>query len=297
MKITVKAPGSCGELVQGKVNGIDFLVTCPINLYSEVSVIKKEDNSSTLAPKMQLAMEKTLSYLKINPISLYIKTSTQMPLGKGMASSSADISAICQSIALSFGKKLTPHQIADIALSIEPTDGIFYPGITMFDHRYGKVRHSLGDPPPITVVIFDIGGEIDTLLFNQRQDLDYLNQEKEKQVSEALELVVEGIKQKDIYKIGRGATLSALANQKILNKPPLEELIDTAMQVGAVGVNVAHSGTVAGVLFPNKTSKPHDDFLEKLQKISNITYLNTVKLISGGLMAKRGDSHEWEKCI
>ena len=40
-----------------------------------------------------------------------------------MASSSADISAICQAVAIATGKILTPNEIAKIAAQIEPIYG------------------------------------------------------------------------------------------------------------------------------------------------------------------------------
>ena len=35
---TARAPGVCGELAQGVIEGIHFLVTCPIDFYSRVKV-------------------------------------------------------------------------------------------------------------------------------------------------------------------------------------------------------------------------------------------------------------------
>jgi uncharacterized protein involved in propanediol utilization len=35
---TVRAPGACGELAQGVIEGIHFLVTCPVDFYSRVKV-------------------------------------------------------------------------------------------------------------------------------------------------------------------------------------------------------------------------------------------------------------------
>lgn len=34
MTYYVRAPGTCGEFLQGSINGQSFLVTCPINRYS-----------------------------------------------------------------------------------------------------------------------------------------------------------------------------------------------------------------------------------------------------------------------
>jgi hypothetical protein len=44
------------------------------------------------------------------------------------------------------------------------------------------------------------------------------------------------------------SALSARAHQRILPKPQLEKVIGLAREVGALGVNVAHSGTVIGLL-------------------------------------------------
>ena len=50
--------------------------------------------------------------------------------------------------------------------------------------------------------------------------------------------------------IARAATWSSRNNQKLLFKEGLEELWALARVQGALGVNVAHSGTVLGVLWP-----------------------------------------------
>lgn len=56
-----------------------------------------------------------------------------------MASSTADISAVSQAVALSLGRKLSEREIADIALSIEPSDATFFKGIVQFDYREGRL--------------------------------------------------------------------------------------------------------------------------------------------------------------
>jgi L-threonine kinase len=289
MKVKVKAPGSCGELVQGQVNGIDFLVTCPIGLFSEVTVTPHCNTNKTILPKMDLAIQKTLEYLKVESGDFAVQVHTQMPVGKGMASSSADISAVCQGVALCLGRRLTVDEIADIALAIEPTDGIFYPGITMFDHVRGRIRRFLGEPLPLTVAVFDLGGEVDTLCFNRREDLQRLNREKEPQVVQALAMVREGLIKQDVSLLARGATLSALANQTVLFKPQLNDMLDIALSCGAAGVNVAHSGTVVGILFPSAKQAGRVECIRKMIACCKVDYLTTVDLISGGLQIEEGE--------
>ena len=297
MKVTVKAPGSCGELAQGTIDGKNFLITCPINIYSEVTIRVGDSAPINTGSKVSTAITKTKQYLKIEDHQFAIEVKSDLPLGKGMASSSADISATCQSIALSAGKILSPDEIADIALSIEPTDGIFYPGIVLFDHVHGRIREYLGDALPMYIAIFDVGGEIDTLHFNKRHDLKQLNLENESKVQQAMSLIMEGLASKDISLIGKGATISALANQKILYKPCLEEMITIGLSWGAVGVNIAHSGTVVGVLFPMDKIENCPPCIEEIQSTcTGVQYLRTVQFISGGLTKQEGDCNEWCQC-
>ncbi|VBB06828.1 Hypothetical protein LUCI_2065 [Lucifera butyrica] len=290
MKAKVQAPGSCGELVQGTIKEQNFLITCPIDLYSTVEVGPAPKHPRMAAGvKTLAAVAKTAEYLAVAGKSFEVVVRSELPMGKGMASSSADISAACQATAATLGKLLTVDEIADIALSIEPTDGIFYTGVVMFDHVKGELRRQLGAPPPMRIAVFDAGGEVDTLGFNQRTDLAGLNRKKEEAVAAAAELVIRGLAANDCSLIGRGATLSALANQAILYKPCLQTLAELVPALGAVGLNVAHSGTVLGILFAEKDSWRIPAAVAVVRKVCpDIEYLHTVRFISGGLTLQYG---------
>lgn len=297
MNVKVRAPGACGELVQGTIDGQPFLVTCPVDMYSEVSIFACGKQSEDKDSKLMVAMQKTLTYLRANGFFIPAVKS-QLPVGKGMASSSADISACCQAVALKFGKCLSVDEIADIALTIEPTDGIFYPGIVLFDHIYGRVRQSLGQPPHMKILIFDIGGEVDTLLFNRREDLAVLNRNKETEVRQAIDLVTRGLRDGNISLIGEGATLSALANQAILYKPCLDKVLKIADKLGAAGVNIAHSGTVLGVMFVPDKELPIKECIENIiRECPSVKFVQCANLIGGGLWKQEGEENEWKICV
>jgi uncharacterized protein involved in propanediol utilization len=53
----------------------------------------------------------------------------------------------------------------------------------------------------------------------------------------------------DVALLGRVATASAQINQRYLPKPQLDLLLRLCEQHGGCGVQVAHSGTVAGLIF------------------------------------------------
>jgi L-threonine kinase len=291
MKMKVRAPGSCGELVQGTLEGKNFLITCPIDLFSEVTV-QINTQAVVAGAKTIEAVKRTWAYLGLSFGHFAVKTKSALPRGKGMASSSADISAACQAAALCGGTTLTPDEIADIALGIEPTDGIFYPGIAMFDHIGGSTRRLLGPPPPMTVAVFDVGGQVDTLQFNRRSDLASLNQAKEPEVRQAVALVTRGIAGGDCALIGQGATLSALANQSILTKACLPAIVDIIPRYGAVGVNTAHSGTVIGILFAGQSQQVTSCVDAVRAACPELSFLGIWRVIAGGLTILGGNSDE-----
>lgn len=282
------APGSCGELVQGIVNGRYFLVTCPISWYSEVEIIP--DAIGHLADhqrKLGQAVHRWLSSHDHAERPFIARVRSALPRGKGMASSSADIAAACVAIAKAMDATVSAEEIAAIAVAIEPSDGIFFPGIVAFDHVQGSWHTSLGEPPPMTLAVFDTGGRIDTLRFNQRKDLYELNCQKEAAVARAYDLVAEGLKQGLPKMIGEGATLSALANQIIVEKRGLEKAVECIGEYGAVGVNAAHSGTVVGVLFDNACLNGYAACVRQLLMLNeNWHYLGQAKLVSGGIFTQ-----------
>ncbi|MGB9793002.1 MAG: GHMP kinase, partial [Thermacetogeniaceae bacterium] len=237
-------PASCGELVQGTSSGVNFLVSCPVNWYSLVSVRLGRGICDKVSPsscsKAARAARLLLDRLGYQEFGAEISVSSAIPVGKGMASSTADIAAACYAVAAALGIRLDPRLVAQVALSIEPTDGTFVRGIALFDHVKGRIFEELGSPPPMGILAVDFGGEVDTLEFNGRPDLPELNRRNEPVIARALSLVRLGIAKGDPRLVGEGATISALANQSILPKPRLEELVGLARRIGAYGVNVAH---------------------------------------------------------
>jgi len=284
MEVRVKVPGSCGELVQGIKENKNFHITCPINLFSYVSASlnPSQKESPLTRPKAHQAMKRILKLLHKEETPLKIQIHSQIPMEKGMASSTADIIGVCSSIATLLGEKISAEKIAKIALSIEPTDGIMFKNIVCFDHLEGKILEIIGKPPKMKILVIDPGICINTMEFHKRTDLTKLYLEIQNQSLIALKLVERGIKEQNIELIGEGATLSALANQKILFKPHLNQILSVSKKMGALGVNVAHSGTVVGVLLPPDFSQ-WKALEESLQRSLNrkITFYRTF-LIEGG---------------
>ncbi|MFH2070449.1 MAG: hypothetical protein ABIJ11_04480 [Elusimicrobiota bacterium] len=260
--IRVKTPGTCGELVQGMIDGNKFHITCPVNIFSCVSVSGDGSNGSsggsrTLPSnkwKTQRAVEKTLQLFKSTGENISVSVSSEIPEGRGMASSTADVTGACLAVSAFLGGNIKEDEVARIALAIEPSDGIMFKGIVMFDHLNGRVFEYLGEALRMKMLIIDSGERIDTLEFNRADHTGEHLSNRDK-ILEAIELVRAGVKKKDVAMLGRGATISALCNQKIIHKPWLPGVMKAAEKFGCPGVNVAHSGSAAGVLLETGFNK------------------------------------------
>ena len=283
---TVHAPGVCGELAQGVIEGIHFLVTCPIDFYSRVTVDLYSDGPGVETPegcdKTAAAVRRALSQLKNAKVRAKLTINNPIPRGKGMASSSADLAAAIAATGLALGQELTPYQIAQIALSIEPTDGIMIPGVALFDHRAGIIRESLGPPPPMEIVALDLGGTVDTVQFNM-VDRFQRWQNVDEQTTEALRLLRLGITNQDPVLVGQGASISADASQAVLAKPRLGEVKEFAESVGAVGVNVGHSGTIIGVLLDARERRGKSTYHKALEAFPDADSVYHFRLLGGGV--------------
>ena len=278
MIIKVLVPGSCGELAQGWKDGQPFMITCPIGLYSRALVTDRTSAKTGLGKKAELALKTTVSYMGFDNFPLGLALESQLPTGKGMAASTADIVAVIQAVSAAIDEELEPEEIAEIAAGIEPTDGIFYPGIVRMNYMTGELLQSYGNAPKMIIAMFDTGGTINTIEFHS----EYHGHENSPQ--ELLDAIEELDRDFSAQQIGKVATLSALANQRLVHKPQLEEIIEYAQSLGALGVNVAHTGTMMGVLLAADESMNKVLEAAKLigAKFPHLEYFETERLISGG---------------
>ncbi|MBI2863593.1 MAG: GHMP kinase [Chloroflexi bacterium] len=287
MKGIASMPGTCGELVQGMLDGVPFHVSCPVDLYSHAEVRLGPERPLTFSPafaKAGEAVKRALETLGRSDLGGRLTLTSELPRSKGMASSTADIAAAVAATALALGTSLAPRQIADLALSIEPTDGSVFPDIVLFDHLSGRLLERLGPPPPIDIIALDFGGEVDTIAFN-KVDRSHHLAALSSQAVEALGMVRAGVALADPVLVGRGATLSARSNQDILYKPQLELVMALARQIGGAGVCVGHSGTVIGVLLDRRTADVGAAHRFLRQRLGRLERSFCSSLIGGGSAA------------
>ena len=287
---TVRAPGVCGELVQGMLGDSHFLVTCPVDFFSEVRVTLHHGGPGVEAPsdcpKSAAALTATLAHLGRAEMGARLSVRSSIPRSKGMGSSSADVAATIAAAGLALGAKLLPDSVARIAASVEPTDGIMFPGIALMDHREGRILEALGPPPPMEIIALDFGGTVDTVEFNS-VDRRSVWRSIGTEVDRALELVKDGLRRGDPGPIGEGATISARASQRVSPKPRMPAVLEFAGAVGAVGVNVGHSGTIIGVLLDAGGHQGEAVFRQARQAFPDAEMVHRFRLTGGGLQQLR----------
>lgn len=285
-RAAARAPGVCGELVQGMVGDAYFLVTCPVDFFAWAQVEVYPAGTGIAAPpdcpKTAAAVAHTLAYLGRPDWGARVNIRNPLPRGKGMGSSSADLTAAIAATALALNAALSPAEIGQIAVQVEPTDGVMFPGIALFDHRNGTIAEELGPPPPLEIIALDFGGAVDTVDFN-RVDRRAQWQARQADTDAALALVRQGLAAGEARLIGQGASRSAAANQDILFKPRLPEVIRFAEKVGTVGVNVAHSGPVMGLLLDARERRGRSVFRQARQAFPEADTMHHLRLISGGV--------------
>lgn len=175
-----------------------------------------------------------------------LRINSALPVGKGMASSSADLVATARAIGSAFGLDSSPAAIEDLLRTIEPTDGVMYDSSVAFYHREVRLHARLGALPALTIVGIDEGGMLDTVQFN-RIPKAFTNRDMREYESLLAELT-HAIKIGDVQVIGALATRSAVLNQQLQPKRLLDDAIGLCRKFGALGVVAAHSGTKLGIL-------------------------------------------------
>jgi L-threonine kinase len=271
--------GTFGELVQGCMGERPFLITLPIrSLRSEAVFFPDPCFSGIRAAdtkmKAKKAGELLFQQFGIKGCGI-LEIESNIPVGKGMASSSADMVAALKAIADSYDLPLTTEMISFIAAAIEPTDGVMYEEIVAYDYIHGELIESFGELPPFILVGMDMGGEVNTVEFNQFPK-GYLPTEQ-RQFLRAYQLVREGIRKKDLSFIFKAATMSARMNQRILPKPFFKE-VEAVAQAFNGGIVAAHSGTVLGIIIDKKIPNSQKAVFMIAKQVSILFKKTNVKL-------------------
>ncbi len=264
--------GTFGELLQGVLPGQEreFLITLPIARYSTARfTVLPGSREVCVYPsykeKSRRIAERLMHIFGLDcGGSLYIQS--ELPVGKGCASSSADMVATARAIQSAFGVSISRASLAQVMSSIEPSDCVMYRGIVSFYHREGELRKFLGYLPSLSIVGLDEGGHVDTVEFNGLSKPLFRARRAE---YENLLLGMErAVAHGDLESLGEISTRSAILNQDVLPKTHLDLLLDMRRRYRALGIVIAHSGTQLGLLLDPNSSNHAQNLLAIITELA-----------------------------
>lgn len=251
MKFYGMCPASCGEFVQGYVDKEEYLCSYAIDLYSTAIVEEKLEDINIGPHKSRNAIEMVFNNFDI-PIKeskkISLQIDSQIPTGKGMASSTADIGATIKATLALLQKDMTSEEISRLAAKIEPTDSIFIEETNIFNILNGEVIKCLGNLKNAKVLILEPNRTLNTRRIRSTPNYMETKLKNKDLIKEAFCLLEDGIRKNDLNLVGKACNISSLANENIHQKVGLKEIIEISKNYGAYGVNIAHSGTVVGIL-------------------------------------------------
>lgn len=250
--------GTLGELLQGPLirdgNLQIAIISLPIRRYSWAHYLcgAMADNEAELTkrPKCRRAIELYLrDHEAILPEGIWA-FSSELPWGRGMASSTADIVAAVRCLDAIFDRQSSPDLIKMVLRGIERSDSVFLESYALYLSGLQEVVRVLPGNPIFHVCYIDEEREIDTEAVTPRLVAHYANHLPEYQRN--LDAMLAAFDRADPAGIARCATQSAILGQSAIPKRSLAAMLDNQTRFGADGVVVAHTGSLIGYLFVDR---------------------------------------------
>ncbi|MEV0966279.1 kinase [Streptomyces sp. NPDC049910] len=275
------SPVHHGEILQGVFHHGDGLsrglVTLPCAMYSVAAKFTPagpdDDAGLTVWPswksKARHAAELTLTGARL-PVRGHLELSGDVPPRRGFGSSTSDVLAAIGAVKDAFALPLPAEQVARLAVQAETASDslMFVSSAVLFAHREGVVIEDFEHPlPPVRVLGFGCRPEdgsrgTDTLALPPAR---YTAAEIQ-QFTRLRKMLRDAVLAKDVGLLGKVATASTRINQRHLPIPALARILAIVEEVGAVGLQTAHSGDIAGVIF-DRDDPAVDTYTERAQQM------------------------------
>lgn len=244
-----RCPGSCGELIQGWILGSEKLISCPIDWYSTVEVCRgtPHPDERPLTRRMVNTLLARWDYPLSMSQTLRIEVDSTLPIAKGMASSTADLAATAVATAMHLGHSFSESDLAALCVSLEPTDSTLFRSLTLFDHLHARTQIACKPAPEFDLLVLESPRVLRTADYH-RQPREAVLKAHASTLAQAWENIQTACESNCASLLGEAATLSAIASQTLLPKPGFDTLLALVESCGLYGLNVAHSGSVVGLL-------------------------------------------------
>jgi uncharacterized protein involved in propanediol utilization len=279
---TGHSPAHHGELLQGAFEMSDGvhrgLVTLPCALFwtHATATLRRGTGRAVVAPcwrqKAARAAALTLATLELPDVDVELRLKSNIPTGRGFGSSTADVVAAVRAVMDAAGRAQPESVLARMAVEAETaSDPLMIERVVLFGQRSGHILQELGHSlPPIIAVGFATYDRssrgVDTL---SHPPADYSSAEID-QFRRLRADVSRAVPDGDPRLLGRVSTESAWINQRYLPVARLQSIQCVAELTGAVGIQVAHSGDVAALLFSSADATVSDRIAEATSRLSEL---------------------------
>ena len=260
-----KSFASFGEVVQGRTSaGEDFLVTLPIDMWSTCELVCTPIKGPLVVEcrleKSRAVLYHVLAELGIDRgYHLQCDFTRNIPVGKGLSSSTADMLATLRAVQEVFGFLFTESFISRIFAEIEPHDALHFNSSVAYNHRAGRLMENFGHVPRFTIIAVDDGGTVDTVNYNRRLSFT-------EAITRRFDALLARLRQayaaQDDHQIAACATESARIHFEQTGNALLSETLAKGDAFSPLGIVATHSGTCAGFLYDR------DDDPREIQRIA-----------------------------
>lgn len=198
-------------------------------------------------PKTARALELLAARHSVRlPAGRWVFSST-LEVGKGMASSTADIVAAIRCVARICGRRFKAHDLMNILRDVERSDSVFLGEAALYLSERHEVVVRFGRSLAYTAAYVVEPDVVDTEAVR-----DCLLAHYQRNVSEYRRLLdgfLSGAARRDPRLVAEAATESARLSQRCLPKRRFVALRSAMRALAADGIFVAHTGSVAGYLY------------------------------------------------
>ncbi|RCG27035.1 hypothetical protein DQ384_27595 [Sphaerisporangium album] len=257
--------GTLGELFQGPVTyqGTDAIgiVSFPVDRYAW-AYFTEDDGDGDPLPALPKAAQSARLFLRRYGLRLprgRWSRHSELDIGVGMASSTADIVATVRSLFQFFGLPYDQDVMIDILSGIERADSVFLDEFALYLSDRHRVAERLGASVGFHTCFVVESGPVDTRAVTPLL-LEHYGAHRDAYQA-CLDEVLAAFRAGDPTGVARAATTSAALSQRVLPKATYEAVAAGRGRFGADGIFVAHTGGVIGYLFTGRLARRRMDEL------------------------------------
>ncbi|GAB3225875.1 kinase [Glycomyces halotolerans] len=247
--------GTFGELLQGYVGEREtwrhFLVTAPVTeKWARARVEFGRGGEPTVDPPDRTLALRMLAALcdraGLDAAGARLTIESTIPVGRGMASSTADVMATARALQLAFPGRIDEADIRACAREIEYGDEVLSFGISSCHQREHERVRTYETDLRLLVLGIDEGYEVSTdLLHEQLTEVEIHALEYARLWDE----IDTALRESDPAAVGRVATRSAELFNDVNPKKTWSMMTEIGAASESLGIVAAHSGSVIGLLF------------------------------------------------